>query len=65
MYACVFVMCTWQDLGDIDPVLLQGLEKMRDYEGGDDEDVFCRDFRVREELNNGDYFCSFLCWLSD
>lgn len=52
------------NIGDVDPVLLQGLEKMRDCEGGDDEDVFCPDFRVREESNNGDHFCSFLGWLS-
>ncbi|CAN0339009.1 unnamed protein product [Laminaria digitata] len=36
-----------EDLGDVDPDLLQGLQKLRDYAGGDDEDVFGVDFRVR------------------
>lgn len=39
-------MCGLQDLGDIDPGLLQGFQRLRDYDGGDDEDVFGIDFRV-------------------
>lgn len=41
-----FFCCRLQDLGDVDPDLLQGFEKLRDYDGGDDEDVFGIDFRV-------------------
>ncbi|CAM9972017.1 unnamed protein product [Ectocarpus sp. 12 AP-2014] len=35
-----------EDLGDIDPGLLKGFHQLRDYDGGDDEDVFGLDFRV-------------------
>lgn len=38
----------FQDLGDIDPGLLQGLQKLEAYDGGDEEDVFGVDFRVRK-----------------
>lgn len=37
----------FQDLGDIDPGLLEGLHKLEDYAGGDEEDVFGVDFTVR------------------
>ncbi|CAM9338819.1 unnamed protein product [Ectocarpus sp. 4 AP-2014] len=45
----VFLFALWcfsQDLGDIDPGLLKGFHQLRDYDGGDDEDVFGLDFRV-------------------
>ncbi|CAM9464426.1 unnamed protein product [Discosporangium mesarthrocarpum] len=35
-----------RDLADLDPELLQGLEKLRDYTGDDVEDVFCLSFQV-------------------
>ncbi|CAM9423866.1 unnamed protein product [Scytosiphon promiscuus] len=35
-----------QDLEDIDPDLLQGFQRLREYDGGDDEDIFGLDFRV-------------------
>ncbi|CAN0139316.1 unnamed protein product, partial [Laminaria digitata] len=35
-----------EDLGDVDPGLLQGLQQMKDYAGGDEEEVFGVDFRV-------------------
>lgn len=42
-----FPMGLWfQDLGDIDPDLLQGLQKMIDYDGDDVEDIFAVDFTV-------------------
>ena len=36
----------FQDLGDIDPDLLQGFQRLLEYDGGDDEDIFGLDFRV-------------------
>lgn len=40
------LICLFQDLGDVDPDLLQGLQQLTDYAGGDDEDVFGINFRV-------------------
>lgn len=45
----------FQDLGDIDPGLLQGLQKMEAYAGGDEEDVFGVDFRVRRSAREPCY----------